>query len=198
MSSAPTRVHHAAAALAHPGTANMNHAVPSGQQLLFFDTFSHDLEAELNLDLVQFSQPVVVEEVRVIPLGARVEMNLPGGVRLGATNPKKFQLDFYVNALGKPGAPTFQSLGTLHYNDNERINLAMNKSIATDGLLLLGMYNTITLAVYGTPTRDTAEQLATRGSASVVTPSPAAVPVDVGGVWKHWRRSRQARDAIEV
>ena len=180
MSSAPTRVHHAAAALAHPGTANMNHAVPSGQQLLFFDTFSHDLEAELNLDLVQFSQPVVVEEVRVIPLGARVEMNLPGGVRLGATNPKKFQLDFYVNALGKPGAPTFQSLGTLHYNDNERINLAMNKSIATDGLLLLGMYNTITLAVYGTPTRDTAEQLATRGSASVVTPSPAAVPVDVG------------------
>ena len=43
-------------------------------QLLFFDTFSHDVaEEELNLDLVQFPQPVVVDEVRVIPLGARVQ-----------------------------------------------------------------------------------------------------------------------------
>ena len=162
-STAANHLHHAAAAsLTHPATANMNHAAPPppGPQLLFFDTFSHDLEAELNLDLVQFPQPVVVEEVRVIPLGARVEANFPGGVRLGATNPKKFQLDFYVNALGKPGAPTFQSLGTLQYDDSERITLAMSKSIATDGLLLLGMYNAITLAVYGTLTQDTAEQLA--------------------------------------
>ncbi len=41
-------------------------------QLLFFDTFSHDAGEELNLDLVQFPSPVVVEEVRVIPLGAQV------------------------------------------------------------------------------------------------------------------------------
>ncbi len=41
-------------------------------QLLFFDTFSHEVLEELNLDLVQFPSPVVVEEVRVIPLGAQV------------------------------------------------------------------------------------------------------------------------------
>ena len=42
-------------------------------QLLFFDTFSHDVE-DLNIDLVQFPNPVIVEEVRVIPLGARVQV----------------------------------------------------------------------------------------------------------------------------
>ena len=35
-----------------------------GTQLLFFDTFSHEAVEELNLDLVQFPSPVVVEEVR--------------------------------------------------------------------------------------------------------------------------------------
>ena len=38
-------------------------AVMMGTQLLFFDTFSHEAVEELNLDLVQFPSPVVVEEV---------------------------------------------------------------------------------------------------------------------------------------
>lgn len=38
---------------------------------------------ELNLDLVQFTKTVCVTEVRVIPLGARVQADFPGGVRLG-------------------------------------------------------------------------------------------------------------------
>ena len=38
---------------------------------------------ELNLDLVNFPRPVVVKEVRVIPLGTRVQADVPGGVRLG-------------------------------------------------------------------------------------------------------------------
>ncbi|CAB4066312.1 VIRMA [Lepeophtheirus salmonis] len=82
-------------------------------ELLFFDTFSHESppEEELNLDLVQFPSPVVVDEVRVIPLGARVQANFPGGVRLGATNPTKFDLEFFVNDLTKPGSSTFESLG---------------------------------------------------------------------------------------
>jgi hypothetical protein len=49
-----------------------------GFQLLFFDTFSHEIVEELNLDLVQFPNPVIVEEVRVIPLGAKVQANFPG------------------------------------------------------------------------------------------------------------------------
>ena len=38
---------------------------------------------DLNLDLVQFPRPVVVTEVRVIPLGTRVVADVPGNVRLG-------------------------------------------------------------------------------------------------------------------
>ncbi|CAG2053811.1 unnamed protein product, partial [Timema podura] len=52
-------------------------------ELLFFDTFSHESSEELNLDLVQFPKPVFISEVRIIPLGARVQADFPGGVRLG-------------------------------------------------------------------------------------------------------------------
>jgi len=38
---------------------------------------------ELNLDLVQFPRPVLIGEVRVIPLQTRVQVDVPGGVRLG-------------------------------------------------------------------------------------------------------------------
>jgi hypothetical protein len=65
---------------------------------------------------VQFPSPVIVEEVRVIPLGARVQANFPGGVRLGATNPAQFKLEFFVNDLSKSGASTFESLGVLEVN----------------------------------------------------------------------------------
>ena len=51
--------------------------------------------------------------MRVIPLGARVQANFPGGVRLGATNPTSFNLEFFVNDLGSPGASTFQTLGVM-------------------------------------------------------------------------------------
>ena len=83
-------------------------------QLLFFDTFSHELPVaagvssaattdHLNLDLVQFPSPVCVREVRVIPLGAKVHSNLPGGARMGATNPAKFELELFVNNLRAQG-----------------------------------------------------------------------------------------------
>lgn len=38
---------------------------------------------ELNLDLVQFTKTVCISEIRIIPLGARVRADFPGGVRLG-------------------------------------------------------------------------------------------------------------------
>jgi len=38
---------------------------------------------ELNVDLVQFPRAVLVSEVRVVPLGTRVQVDVPGGVRLG-------------------------------------------------------------------------------------------------------------------
>ena len=137
-------------------------------QLLFFDTFSHDAgigaKPELNLDLVQFPSPVYVSEVRVIPLGSRVTANFPGGVRLGATNPSSFQLEFFVNNLKAPGASTFEAIGTLHYSSSSCISLPIGTSIATDGLVLRGHYSTITLAVYGTVSDATPDQLARQGT----------------------------------
>ncbi len=92
--------------------------------------------------------------------------NFPGGMRLGATNPNRFNLEFFVNDLGKPGAPTFESLGTLPYSQHHQIHLRTGKSVPTDGLVLRGMYNTITLAVYGTLCKLTAEQLASQAAAA--------------------------------
>ncbi|XP_045461756.1 protein virilizer [Harmonia axyridis] len=133
-------------------------------ELIFFDTFAHDNTEEINLDLVQFPKPVYVTEVRIIPLGARVQADFPGGVRLGATNPSQFKIEFFVNDLGKPGASTFESLGGFEYNQNGCINLECApddtiRKIPTDGLVLRGWYTTITLAVYGTLTKNITEQI---------------------------------------
>ncbi|CAG2180640.1 unnamed protein product, partial [Oppiella nova] len=51
-------------------------------ELLFFDTFSQtDGPDGPNLGLVQFPNPIIIKEIRVIPLGARVEADFPGGLR---------------------------------------------------------------------------------------------------------------------
>ncbi|XP_058176477.1 protein virilizer [Anopheles ziemanni] len=145
-------------------------------ELLFFDTFSHD-GYEQNLDLVQFPKPVFITEVRIIPLGARVHADFPGGVRLGATNPSNFNIELFVNDLSKPGAPVFESLGGLDYNQNNCIHLECGigygeefvRRIPTDGLVLKGWYTTLTLAVYGILTTNIAEPIV---SPRETTPQP--------------------------
>lgn len=146
-------------------------------ELLFFDTFAHDVQEvsfyptcqpalnfqmilfsfpnyfqQLNLDLVQFPQAVHITEIRIIPLGARVQSDSSSFIRLGATNPSKFHIDFYVNDLRRP-ASTFECLGSFEYNQNDCIHLPCipenGRRVATDGLVLKGYYTTITLAVYG-------------------------------------------------
>ncbi|EDW85854.1 uncharacterized protein Dwil_GK23286 [Drosophila willistoni] len=132
-----------------------------GAELLFFDTFSHEEVSDINLDLVQFPKPVFITQVRIIPLGARVQADFPGGVRLGATNPSKFDLEFFVNDLGMPGASAFENLGILRYNQNDCIHLdCSQEKIPTDGLVLRGWYSTITLAVYGILTNSVTEPIA--------------------------------------
>ena len=151
-------------------------------QLLFLDTFSHE-DTELNLDLVQFPSSVIVEEVRVIPLGGKVHIaggNIAGGksMRLGATLPNKFNLEFFVNDLTKPTASTFSSLGKLDYDHHRQICLNTSaKKIRTDGLVLRGHYSAVTLAVYGNFTPTTAEQLALLSSTSTPAPEPEPVVV---------------------
>lgn len=113
------------------------------------------------MDLVQFPKPVFITQVRIIPLGARVQADFPGGVRLGATNPSKFDLEFFVNDLGMPGASAFENLGLLRYNQNDCIHLdCSQEKIPTDGLVLRGWYSAITLAVYGILTNSVTEPIA--------------------------------------
>uniref|UniRef100_A0A8D8WPJ5 Protein virilizer n=1 Tax=Cacopsylla melanoneura TaxID=428564 RepID=A0A8D8WPJ5_9HEMI len=118
-------------------------------QLLFFDTFSHETSDDLKIDLVQFPKPLHITEIRIIPLGARVQADFPGGVRLGATNPSQFKIDFFINDFNNPRAATFETYGTLEYNQNGSINLECDSKVLTDGLVLRGRFTTITLAVYG-------------------------------------------------
>ncbi|RXG50823.1 Protein virilizer, partial [Armadillidium vulgare] len=125
----------------------------ASSNLLFFDTFSHETSDVIQLDLVQFPKAVQVSEVRVIPLGARVKADFPGGVRLGATNPSQFEIEFFVNDLSKRGAATFENIGSLQYTQHGNIQLEFEKKPPTDGLLLRGSYNTVTLAVYGNITK---------------------------------------------
>lgn len=81
------------------------------------------------MDLVQFPKPVIISEIRIIPLGARVHADFPGGVRLGATNPSQFKIDFFVNDLSKPGASTFERLGALEYRQNVDIQLECSQRV---------------------------------------------------------------------
>ncbi|CRK91162.1 CLUMA_CG004847, isoform A, partial [Clunio marinus] len=122
----------------------------------FENHFSGDgIWEKLNLDLVQFPSPVYINEIRIIPLGARVQADFPGGGnRLGATNPSQFDIEFFVNDLSVNVASTFEPLGKFSYNQNECINLECKnddqiRQKPTDGLVLKGCYTTITLAVYG-------------------------------------------------
>ncbi len=94
---------------------------------------------ELNLDLVQFPRPVYINEVRVIPLGAKVQANFPGGVRLGATNPSQFKLELFVNDLSKPGASAFEVLGLLDYHQNKTIHFVCEKKVCSYFLVLQKM-----------------------------------------------------------
>lgn len=128
------------------------------------------------MDLVQFPQPVFITEVRIIPLGARVQADFPGGVRLGATNPSKFGIEFFVNDLGKPGVSTFERLGKLEYNQNDCINLDCDR-IPTDGLVLRGWYSTITLSVYGILTTTLNDPIASPPPSELLVEEPVVVVV---------------------
>ena len=63
----------------------------------------------VNLDLIQFNEVVVVQEMRIIPLGAKVEIN-HCGARLGATNPSAFHVEAFVNNRNTKNPPTFQKI----------------------------------------------------------------------------------------
>ena len=117
------------------------------EDLLFFDTFSHSNDKD-NFDLVQFPSPVIIDLIKIVPLGQPVEAKIPGNVRLGATNPSKCELEFFINDLTKQDAHTMTDLGKFYCNEKDT-DFNPPLQIQTDGLLLRGSYRTLTLAVFG-------------------------------------------------
>jgi len=117
-------------------------------ELVFFDTFSHDSTEETNLDLVQFKNPVIIKEIRIIPLGAKVEADFPNGWRLGATNPSSFNVLFYINDLSKSSINKFTKFGDFQYKESVNIKFVPDELKPTNSLVLKGKYTILTLAVF--------------------------------------------------
>lgn len=116
--------------------------------LLFFDTFSHSGSDKDNFDLVQFPSPVVIDLIKIVPLGQPVKAEIPGNVRIGATNPSNCELEFFINDLTKQDAHTMTDLGKFYCSEKET-DFSPPLQIQTDGLLLRGSYRTLTLAIFG-------------------------------------------------
>uniref|UniRef100_A0A670YI91 Vir like m6A methyltransferase associated n=1 Tax=Pseudonaja textilis TaxID=8673 RepID=A0A670YI91_PSETE len=106
-----------------------------------------------NVDVVRFPCVVYINEVRVIPPGIRAHSNLPESRAYGETSPHTFQLDLFFNNVSKPSAPVFDRLGSLEYDENSSIIFRPNAKVNTDGLVLRGWYNCLTLAIYGSVDR---------------------------------------------
>lgn len=71
----------------------------------------------------------------------------------------------FIRLSSISGASTFENLGSFDYNQNDCIHLECKgtdenyRQIPTDGLVLRGWYTTITLAVYGTLTKNITEPI---------------------------------------
>nr|XP_034982331.1 protein virilizer homolog isoform X3 [Zootoca vivipara] len=129
-------------------------AADTTTELLFLDTFKHQsTEQSSNVDVVRFPCVVYINEVRVIPPGVRAHSNLPENRAYGETSPHTFQLDLFFNNVSKPSAPVFDRLGSLEYDENSSIIFRPNAKVNTDGLVLRGWYNCLTLAIYGSVDR---------------------------------------------
>ncbi|XP_002710739.1 protein virilizer homolog isoform X1 [Oryctolagus cuniculus] len=129
-------------------------AVDSAMELLFLDTFKHpSAEQSSHIDVVRFPCVVYINEVRVIPPGVRAHSSLPDNRAYGETSPHTFQLDLFFNNVSKPSAPVFDRLGSLEYDENTSIIFRPNSKVNTDGLVLRGWYNCLTLAIYGSVDR---------------------------------------------
>lgn len=118
------------------------------ENLLFFDTFSHSGSEKNNFDLVQFPSPVIIDLIKIVPLGQPIEAKIPGNVRLGATNPSKCELEFFINDLSKEDAHTMTDLGKFFCTEKDT-DFNPPLQVQTDGLLLRGSYRTLTLAIFG-------------------------------------------------
>eukprot|EP00731_Ephydatia_muelleri_P026956 Em0018g1056a len=115
--------------------------------LLFCSTFDHGDNEELHVDLVRFSAPVVLKEVRIVQKQQLAHITVE---TRGQTAPDSFKLTVYSNDSGNPLAPTFQLLGKLDYNGNQTAALPLKTETKSDMVVVQGLYTALTLCLYGT------------------------------------------------
>lgn len=74
-----------------------------------------------------------------------------GGLILGATEPTHFPIEFSCNNIHAESTDTYQSLGTLDYDENLCRKFKCSTNIWSDKLIVSGRFVAITVVVYGTP-----------------------------------------------
>ncbi|XP_071477745.1 protein virilizer homolog [Diadema antillarum] len=136
-------------------------------EVLFVDTLVHDSSEEVNMDLVHFSMPVFITEVRVIPRGYAIHPSIRDDSRLGQTSPPSFKLETFFHNMSNSNA-TFERLGTLEYKEGCDIQLLTKSKEATERMVVRGNYACLTLMVIG--------KLASSGTKPQRSPSPPPPP----------------------
>jgi hypothetical protein len=107
---------------------------------------------ELRVDMVKFSQPVRIREIRIIPKSARIHANLADADMIGRTTPSDLKLDFFVNDSDNVLAPYYEPFGKLKCSvEHFALKEDGSRNIWSDSLLIRGHYKMITVCVYGIP-----------------------------------------------
>nr|XP_054748425.1 protein virilizer homolog [Lytechinus pictus] len=136
-------------------------------EVLFFDTLTHETSEEVNMDLVRFSMPVCIHEVRVIPRGFSIHPSIHDDTGMGQTSPHSFKLETFVHKM-KSSSAIFERLGTLEYKEGSDIQIIPKNQVATESMVVRGRYGRLTLMVLG--------MLASRGKEPQRSPSPPPPP----------------------
>ncbi|KAH9407157.1 hypothetical protein TYRP_012706, partial [Tyrophagus putrescentiae] len=127
-------------------------STPSPRPVLKIAPFEDANKKDYSVGLIQFSEPVIIHELRIVPLSTLVTSDTLKGGRLGATIPSSFEVHFYVNDLKTKNASTFLDIGSLSYKEHERFIFKPTLHVPTDALFLRGLFESLTIAVLGSVT----------------------------------------------
>ncbi|XP_075245575.1 protein virilizer homolog isoform X3 [Convolutriloba macropyga] len=147
-------------------TMNTHHPPPHFSQLsnfnqdsnvlLFADTFDHNEDnypLTENCDVIQFSYPVSISRVTVVPPNVKFEVN-SNSILVGLTKPNNFKLETFINNLTAPGSKSssFSKFCDVNYDDafHNHTTVPASPSAQTDVLVIKGRYKVCSVCVYGT------------------------------------------------
>uniref|UniRef100_H2YDV3 Virilizer N-terminal domain-containing protein n=1 Tax=Ciona savignyi TaxID=51511 RepID=H2YDV3_CIOSA len=128
-------------------------------KLIFCDTFHQeppDGSVTSSWAIIEFPCAVVLEEIRIVPRGARVHDQLAGDTQRGQTNPPHFRIDFFACDVKNENASTFENLCAIEYHESSKTTALPRLPFLTKQLLCSGWYSSVTIAVFGAEGSDSA------------------------------------------